>query len=94
MVLDVMLTDKMRDGCWIVIGGFVAAAVDRGVDEELDGVFQRCVDKSFALVFFARLVGTSGGGGLFDILASSLLLNMYSWCIILGHQTPPKQAAR
>lgn len=39
MVLDVMLADEVWDWCWIVVGDFVAAAVDGGVDEELDGVF-------------------------------------------------------
>lgn len=73
MVLYVMLADKVWDRCWIIVRGFVTAAVDGGVDEKLDGVFQRCVDERFALVFFARLVGTSGDGGLFNVLALCLI---------------------
>lgn len=59
-----MLADKVRYGRWVIEGNLVAAAVDGGVDEELDVIFQRCVDEGFALFFFGGLVCAPGLGGL------------------------------
>lgn len=83
-----MLADEVRDWSWVIEGDLVAATVDGGVDEEFDGVFQRCVDESFALVFLGSLVGTPWVGGLlavdYCVHFGMAFLGML-WCGIPGH---------
>lgn len=56
MVLDIMLIDEMGNGRWVV-DGFLAAAVDRAVDEESHALLERLVYQCDALTSLVVVFG-------------------------------------